>query len=307
MYLGNANCGCKGLGNTVTTAQDVAKGAAGGAALGPIGAAAGAILGLTAGLLTKKPPTISAFGFHVDDYASHIVDSERQIANLMRAIADITHTTAQFPSSPWPADPASSPNEPGFGSCKYAGIPCGQWASALRPILSKYGQNPNCVADKNQVAPGGCYEQVLSAQLQTIQGLTQQLQQAQAAASQPTSSPGSPVNPIIQQIPGAGSNLPAQYQSPQYQQPGQYDSYTQPMIQPGYAVSPYYAQGATPSMAQQIQPQAPIYIPGGSSGGGPITITTPSAMGSDASSMTPILIGFGALFFLMMLMKDGKK
>lgn len=178
-----------------------------------------------------KAPTMSAFGFHVDEYAAHILDAETQIVNLRNAVAQALHQAPPaYPMNPWPPNPQNMPPDPAFkgSGCVYGGVACSQWASAIRPIVAQYSSQSDCVTNNNQVSPGGCYEQAYGAQLQVIQGLKNQLALAQASAAgvPVTTNPSVPGAIMMQpglpgttyipgQIPVASSAYPPSYFAPQ--------------------------------------------------------------------------------------------
>lgn len=239
------------------------------------------LIGASATLLSTilghgKAPTMSAFGFHVDEYAAHILDAETQIVNLRNAVAQALHQPPPvYPMSPWPPNPQNMPSDPAFkgSGCVYGGVPCSQWASAIRPIVAQYSAQSDCVTNNNQVSPGGCYEQAYGAQLQIINGLKNQLAQVSGGAIVPTPAPGSPTNIYPAVLPGGALNFAAP--APYYSAPSQ--------TVPQYPIA-----------------QSPVYLP--SQGSSPITITTPSAPSLQAAGFEnwPLLLA-GALGLILIL------
>lgn len=226
-----------------------------------------------------KAPTMSAFGFHVDEYAAHILDAETQIVNLRNALAQAMHQAPPaYPMSPWPPNPANVPPDPAFkgSGCVYGGVSCAQWATAIRPIVAQYSAQADCVTNNNQVSPGGCYEQAYAAQQQIIQSLKQQLASIQTQVSGGASVPGA----IFTQ-PGIPSVIPGMTYIP-----GQI-----PVAQPGIPPS-MIAPNVSYPMPQISAP--PVYVNAPSP-------SAPSSVIAAGMDYWPIL-AVGALGFAMLMM-----
>ena len=146
----------------------------------------------------------SPWGFLYDEYYDKIYQNEQNIAALKKAIGELTGVAPVFPETPWP---------PTYVSAK-ANLQAAQKVAV--PIVSQYTANTNCVYDKHQVEPGGCYEESYGKQLGLIKSLESELQaartQAQLRASVP--SPGSATAPMPQGVPQPVQTAPGNVQYP---------------------------------------------------------------------------------------------
>jgi hypothetical protein len=313
MYLGEkTDCCCNGKSSHAT-----------GLGLGPLVipavAAAGSLASSLTSIFKGKPPTMSPWGFPVGDYAARILDNEKTLVKMQTYVDQLLKRAPRsYPANPWPIDPATATPSPADiigGGCKYGGIPCSNWAAAVRPIVARYSTQADCVTNNNQVNPGGCYEQTYAGQLQNIDAMKTQVANAEAMgiAIGTNPSPGSPTyNP---QVPGnfvigvnPGTPAPAVMPSQPVPQP----VYNYPAIIPQYPGAAY--PGVTPYLPA---PTSPIqYLP--STGSAPnITISNPGMPSSSAAPATQtasmgniLLIGAGALALLMIMMapkSSGKK
>lgn len=230
----------------------------------PFVSPATSILGVAASLFKGKPEHYSPWGFHVDEYSAHILDAERQIAQLKTQLATAMHQPPpQFPLPNWP------PATPG----KFSSSTKKAWYDAMRPVVAQYSSQADCVTNNNQVMPGGCYEQSYSQQLKLIEQLKTLLAQSQGYAS------------LIPPAPGSATAFTGSAYLP-------YSGIPQP-----FAPVPGFPQSYAPAMPSYY-PSAPSSTPQS------VTITQPGGgapqiFGADMNNVLLIGAGLLGLFLIM--------
>jgi hypothetical protein len=205
----------------------------------------------------------SPYGFLVDDYPDNIVANEVKINQLQTQIANLMH------------QPPPAPYAPAQGFQGHNGSPA--WQATMLPLIQKYapGYTQYVATYARQLGDG--YNQTFAAQLQLIQQLSAQLQQAQGYGAVQASIP----------IPGSATAIPAASYPLPIGAPGQY----YPPVVPNpamYSPPPSYFPGS-PSPAIDLAPQPP---------------PPQQIVGADMTNY--LLMGFGAFALILLVLAQRK-